>query len=107
MGRPPVRLSRFFVAIFTVRKDVAKLRVCELVQTTSGTDGEVTADICAGTELEFLDGTRRRFEPSIGVFGGDTDSDDVTLGTRFSFELVGFGFEHIEFDLRISIRATS
>jgi hypothetical protein len=50
-----------------------------------------------------LKGTRRGFEPSVWILGSDTDGNDVTLGTGFSLELVGFGFDHLKVYLRVGI----
>jgi hypothetical protein len=51
-----------------------------------------------------LKGTGRRLEPSVWILGGDTDCDDVTLGSGLSLKLVGFGFDHVEVDFGIAVR---
>ena len=50
-----------------------------------------------------MEGTGRRFEPSVGIFGGDTDGNDVTLWSGLPLKLVGLGFDHIKVNFRVSV----
>src|SRR6202045_5322880 len=76
-------------AVLAVCEYMPELRVCEFVHTTSGADGEIAPDICARTEVQFLQRTRRRLETCVGILRSDPDGHDVSLGPRFTLEGIG------------------
>lgn len=67
-------------SVGAIGEDVAELRVCEFVQTTSGSDREVAPDIGTGTEVELLERAAGRLEACIRILGSDTDSDNMAFG---------------------------
>ena len=91
-------------AVRAVGKDVAELRVGELVQAARRADREVAPHVGARAEVELLEGAHRRLEAGVRVLGRDTDGDDVTLGGRLALRLGRLGVLEVEVDERPAVR---
>ena len=64
---------------------MTKLTVGKLVDTTVGTNTEVSPNIARRLELDALDGTGSRLETFIGVLGGDTGGNNVRVNRHVVF----------------------
>lgn len=84
---------------------MTELRVGELVESSCRSDGEVSPDVGARTEVELLQRSARRLEACVGVLGRDPDGDDVALGLRLALGLVRLGVLKVEVDLAATVGA--
>ncbi|CAK5273990.1 unnamed protein product, partial [Mycena citricolor] len=85
--------------VLSVREDMTELRIGKLVQTAGGGDREVPPHIGARSEVQLLDRSRRRLEPSIGVLSRNTHSHYMPFRSRFALQLVRVGLDLVKVDL--------
>ena len=86
---------------------MTELTVRETVDTTSGTNGEVTPHIRGTTKVQLVHGTARGLESLARVFGGDTASGGVSLGLRATLDLEALlvGEVEVDFGRRVGVNA--
>ena len=85
--------------VLAIGENVTELRVGETVNTTGRTDGEVTPNVGARTEVEIVQHTVGRLEALTGILGSDTAGSGVALGGRPALRLLGLGVLELEVDL--------
>lgn len=57
-----------------------ELRVCKLMEASSGSHAEVAPNVLAATEVEFLHCATARAKPLVWVLGRDPAGNHVTVG---------------------------
>ena len=85
--------------VLTVGENVTELTVGEAVDTTGGTDGEVTPDVGRTAEIQFVHGTARGLETLAGIFGSDTAGGRVSLGLGAALGLEALFAGEVEVNL--------
>jgi hypothetical protein len=87
------------LSVLTVGENVTELRIGETVNGWSGTDWEVTPDVCARSEVQLVHGTAGRLEALTRVLGGDTTGSGMALGLRSALVLSAALLGEVEIDL--------
>ncbi|GFF28865.1 hypothetical protein IFM46972_02469 [Aspergillus udagawae] len=85
--------------VLTIGENVTELTVGEAVDTTGGTDGEVTPDVGRTAEVQFVHGTAGGLETFTGIFGSDTAGRRVSLGLRAALGLEALFAGEVEVNL--------
>ena len=110
-GRPEITADAQFLegddhvfarrrAVLTVGEDVTELAVGEAVDTTRGTDGEVTPDVGRTPEVQLVHGSAGRLEALTGVLRGDPARGGVTLGLRATLGLEALLAREVKVEVR-------
>lgn len=85
--------------VLTISENVTELGVGETVNTTGGTDGEVTPDVGARTEVEIVQHTVGGLEALTRILRGDTAGSGMALGGGPALGLFRLGVLELEVDL--------
>src|SRR5436305_4853117 len=92
------------LSILAKSKYVAKLTVGKAVNAASSSDGEVTPDIGAASEIKFVHHTARWLETLARIFGCNTAGSGMTPGLRSPLSLHAILLREIKVDFARGLR---